>query len=78
MVGPTRLPRWRRRLGGAGTRGTFGQWVDQFSEAAAFRDTMGDDAFAAAVKAGATLDPRATGELARQLLAEVRADHLAD
>jgi len=39
---------------------------------------MGDDAFAAAVKAGATLDPRATGELARQLLAEVRADHLAD
>lgn len=39
-------------------------------------DTMGADAFTAAFRAGAALDPRATGELAHQLLTQVRADHL--
>ena len=76
------LVEWSARLGyhdgaarlyGAVTRG---RWPDPPPEIVTLADTMGDDAFTAAFQAGATLDPRATGELAHQLLTQVRADHL--
>jgi hypothetical protein len=37
---------------------------------------MGEVEFTAAFETGAALDPRAAAELAHQLLAQVRADHL--
>jgi hypothetical protein len=42
----------------------------------ALPETMGDEALSAALEAGAALDLRAAGELAHQLLAQVRAHHL--
>jgi hypothetical protein len=51
-------------------------WPDSPPELVTLPETMGDEAFTAAFEAGAALDPRATGELAHQLLAQVRADHL--
>ncbi len=67
------------RLAGAATGGNLDRGVAQtpsWAEAlGTLRDTMGDDAFMAAFHASAALDPRATGELAHQLLAQVRADH---
>jgi hypothetical protein len=58
------------RLYGANTRGRWTNYPPP--EIVTLADTMGDDAFTAAFQAGATLDARATGELAHQL----RADHL--
>ncbi len=81
--GLARLAEWLARLGyhdGAArlwgvTYGSF-DWINQPPEVATLPDTMGDEAFSAALEAGAALDPRAAGELAYQLLAQVRADHL--
>jgi hypothetical protein len=39
---------------------------------------MGESAYTAALNAGAALDHRAVGELARELLAQVRRDQIAD
>jgi tetratricopeptide (TPR) repeat protein len=64
------------RLAGAITRGRPDWWPDPSPEIVTLRDTMGNDAYIAAVQAGAALDPRATGELAYRLLTQVRADHL--
>ncbi len=61
------------RLYGANTRG---RWSDPPPEIVVLADTMGHEAFNAAFQAGATLDARATGQLAHQLLTKVRAAHL--
>ena len=65
------------RLHGAVTRGLPDTWIELYPEVSTrLPDVMGDEAFAAAFDAGATLAPHAAGELARQLLAQVRADQL--
>jgi hypothetical protein len=64
------------RLYGAVTRGHPDTWMTAMPEVAGLADVMGDAAFTAAFGEGAALDPRATGELAHQLLAQIRADRL--
>lgn len=40
------------------------------------RDTMGRNAFAAAYETGARLSPQAAGQLAHQLVAQARTEHV--
>ncbi len=64
------------RLCGASAAVRLEYWSLVPPEIVALSDTMGHDAFTAAYRAGAELDPRATGELAHRLLTQVRADRL--
>ena len=82
--GLARLVEWLARLGyhdgaaclwGVVSLGRA-DWINPPPEVATLPDTMGDEAFSAALEAGAALDLRATGELVHQLLAQVRTDHL--
>ena len=66
------------RLLGALLRGRPEQWPDPPPAVAALPEAMGQAEFTAAFEAGAALDPRAVADLARQLLAQVRADHLGE
>jgi predicted ATPase len=64
------------RLLGAALRGRPGGWPAAPPEVVALPEVMGEAEFTAAFGAGAALDPRAVAELAHQLIAQVRADHL--
>jgi hypothetical protein len=87
LTGMAELVTWLARLGysdgaarlaGVGMRGEgLDTWTNPPPELAALPEVMGEAEFAAAYEAGAALDFRAAGELAHQLLAQVRADHLA-
>ena len=57
----------------------FGKSADDLalfqSSVLTVRDAMGPVAFTLAYEAGAALDPRSSGELAHQLIAQARGDH---
>jgi hypothetical protein len=64
------------RLCGAVLRGRPESWPYRPPSVVALPEVMGEVEFTAAFETGAALDPRAAAELAHQLLAQVRADHL--
>jgi tetratricopeptide (TPR) repeat protein len=64
------------RLYGAVVRGRPEAWHNPPPDVVALPEVLGEAEFTAAFEAGAALDPRAAAELAHQLLAQVRADHL--
>ncbi len=79
--GMTELAAWLARLGysddaarlfGAISQGRLGSWTNP--SAAGVQELA--EAFTASFEAGAALDPRAAGEFAHELLAQVRADRL--
>ena len=62
------------QLVGVGTRGRREALTNHFPEVKALPAMMGPAAFDAAFDAGTALDPKSGGNLARQLIARVRAD----
>ena len=62
------------RLWGALTRGQ--SLADTPHTVSALPDSMGTQAFMLTFNAGAALDPRSVGELAHELISQVRRDHL--
>ena len=72
---------WLARLGyhdGAARLYGAGSWGFPPPEILALPEVMGESAYTAAVNAGAALDHRAVGELALELLAQVRRDQTGD
>ena len=78
------LTAWLARLGyphdaahlvGLGTRGRRELMMNRYPEISALPEILGAEAFDAAFDAGAALDPVSSANMARELIARIRAEH---